>query len=620
MSAAFMSMLQNMQPRSNRSLQDLIDSNDQLTGMDALELRGWASNNPLIPTRDLTDPLGKVLLSTVNGNWDALQNYINSRKASLGDDEAATEIVQDELYAARWGPTRLPIYNVILQFFFFAPENESKLLNLTRYLTTTIRVPIDATDATGATALYWSISTKPFAVPTFAQLLFSAGGSVNTRNRFGGTTGSEIAQADVHGDTSKNVEMMRWFVQHGGDVHAKDNDGMNVRMLVDMMKKKVPGMNEVLEQGRGERKEGECENCGREGGLKKLTYSNLSKMRLNPDNDSSSFPKRADLPHISGTPEGAAWFWGGSDELGRLNLLTNERIAKATRENVQTGEVVPLDLPLNIPGPTFFGRKPMKHRIKSIGKGAFDDEIEINTQSSSQWDGFRHFADPKSGAHYNGCFSDVIMAEIAEADDNESEATPEEEDKPRRLGIDAWAKRGIVGRGVLLDIYAWAQANGTHYNPFTTHYITTSDLLACAKAQNTTFQAGDILLIRTGWLSHYFSLTPSQKATQSKLNLDAHAYAGLEASDAMKDFLHDNYFAAAVCDNANFEAWPPPSLQESLHACLLPLWGMPIGELWDLERLGRVCKEKERWTFLVTSAPGNVPGGVGSPPNALALF
>lgn len=339
-------------------------------------------------------------------------------------------------------------------------------------------------------------------------------------------------------------------------------------------------------------------------------------MRLNPDGDTSSFPKRAELPHIAGTPEGAAWFWGGNDELGRLNLLTTERIAKATTENVKTGDVVSLDLPLNIPGPSFFGRKPLKHRIKSIGKGAFDDEISINTQSSSQWDGFRHFADPKTGCHYNGVASDEIVADI-DGDEDGDQTAPE---RSRKLGIDAWAKRGIVGRGILLDMYDWAQKKNKSYDPFTTHLITADDLRDCAKAQNVTFKTGDILLVRTGWLHRYFSLSPSEKSGQSQLDVLQHYYAGLEASESMKDFLHDTYFAAAACDNANFEAWPPPSFEASLHASLLPLWGMPIGELWDLEGLSEKCKTMGRWSFLLTSAPGNVPGGVGSPPNALALF
>lgn len=290
-------------------------------------------------------------------------------------------------------------------------------------------------------------------------------------------------------------------------------------------------------------------------------------MRLNPDGDSSTFPRRSELPKVSGTPHGTAWFWGGSDELGRFNLLTPARIAKATQENVSTGTVISLNLPLNVPGPSFFGRKPMKHRIKSIGPGAFDDEVEINTQSSSQWDGFRHFADPKTGCHYNGVASDEIMAEIVDENEDEKSAAPE---RSRRLGIDAWAKRGIAGRGVLLDLYDWAQKHKP-YDPFTAHLITAADLQACAEAQNVVFETGDILLVRTGWLAKYFSLTAGQKLAQSELGVMEHLYAGLEASESMKDFLHDMYFAAAVCDNANFETWPPPSFEESLHASLLPL-------------------------------------------------
>lgn len=113
--------------------------------MDALELRGWASNNPLLPNRDLNDPLGTALLTTFNGQWDALQNHINSRIAELGDNETATEQVRKELYDARWGPTRLPIYNVILQFFFFHPEDESNLLSLTQYLISDAKLPVTGT-------------------------------------------------------------------------------------------------------------------------------------------------------------------------------------------------------------------------------------------------------------------------------------------------------------------------------------------------------------------------------------------------------------------------------------------------------------------------------------------
>lgn len=35
---------------------------------------------------------------------------------------------------------------------------------------------------------------------------------------------------------------------------------------------------------------------------------------------------------------------------------------------------------------------------------------------------------------------------------------------------------------------------------------------------------------------------------------------------------------------------------------------MPLGEMVDLERLAQMCREKNRWTFFVTSAPANVEG------------
>lgn len=276
---------------------------------------------------------------------------------------------------------------------------------------------------------------------------------------------------------------------------------------------------------------------------------------------------------------------------------------------MKTGEVVSLDLPLNVPSPPFFDRKPIQHEIHSTTPHTLDDTYALNTQSSSQWDGFRHCADPKTGYFYNGVLSQEILGD----EDREIEATG-------KLGIDAWAKRGIVGRGVLLDVFRWAKDNGKQYHPFSRHEITVEDLQACAKMQGVSFQTGDILLIRTGWLQHYLFLSADSQIDRSKQPASQYQYAGLAASSPMKDFLHDNYFAAAASDNANFEVWPPDSTNDSLHASMLPLWGMPIGELWDLEALSEKCVAHERWTFLLTSSPGNVPGGVGSPPNALAMF
>ncbi len=79
----------------------------------------------------------------------------------------------------------------------------------------------------------------------------------------------------------------------------------------------------------------------------------------------SKFPSRKELPQLPGAPEGAAWVWGeddqvlivyktaavyGSgmdlltklDQLGRLNLLTPQRV-KASAQEILTGEMVRLE-------------------------------------------------------------------------------------------------------------------------------------------------------------------------------------------------------------------------------------------------------------------------------------
>jgi hypothetical protein len=119
----------------------------------------------------------------------------------------------------------------------------------------------------------------------------------------------------------------------------------------------------------------------------------------------------------------------------------------------------------------------------------------------------------------------------------------------------------------LLDYYSW---KGESFDPFTAHPITTADLLSCAKAQRVTFRTGDIVLIRTGWVSAYISKSAEEKQRLADITgaMD-HYYVGLESSDTMLDFLHDNYFAAAVADSICFEVWPPRSLGKEFHSFLL---------------------------------------------------
>jgi hypothetical protein len=41
--------------------------------------------------------------------------------------------------------------------------------------------------------------------------------------------------------------------------------------------------------------------------------------------------------------------------------------------------------------------------------------------------------------------------------------------------------------------------------------------------------------------------------------------------------------------------------------------------MFDLEALARRCRAERRWTFFFVAAPLKLPGGIGSPGNAIAI-
>ena len=61
------------------------------------------------------------------------------------------------------------------------------------------------------------------------------------------------------------------------------------------------------------------------------------------------------------------------------------------------------------------------------------------------------------------------------------------------------------------------------------------------------------------------------------------------------------------------------SVDDRLAGMLLPMLGIPLGELFDLSALATDCATDGRYTCLFVSAPLNIPHGVATPPNALAI-
>jgi hypothetical protein len=310
-------------------------------------------------------------------------------------------------------------------------------------------------------------------------------------------------------------------------------------------------------------------------------------------------PTFDELPINPKYPPRSSWgIWGDDDQIGTLNLLTPERVAAAA-QLVQHGQVFALNWKLELPHPPLFARQELQHTIKRRRHNVHDDVYDnFNTQSSSQWDGLTHYGHREHG-FYNG---------VQEADVTGQAGT--------RNGIEHWARRGIAGRGVLIDFARFAAARNIAFAPNEPHKITAAQLQAAADWQGVRFQPGDILIMRTGWVGWYESLNEEQRIALAQPG--ALVVAGLEQSEASLRFLWDNHFAAIACDNPPFEAFPPPP-EGMMHETIIGLWGMPIGEMFVLDALAEACAADGRYEFFFTAAPLNKLGGVASPPNALAL-
>ncbi|KAF2665807.1 hypothetical protein BT63DRAFT_463993 [Microthyrium microscopicum] len=318
-------------------------------------------------------------------------------------------------------------------------------------------------------------------------------------------------------------------------------------------------------------------------------------------------PSWNEIPPVKGQPHGCAWGLfdkdGVRDEVGTLNLLTPSAVIRA-RQEIQTGKSVCLNWgmeKLHEPG---FNRTKLQHKIVDWRKKpgftfySYDDEITVNTQAGSQWDGLRHWGHTETGLYYNGIHHDDLI-------------------QSTHLGIDHWSKRGgIVGRGVLLDYVAYMAKKGKEFDPMSKHPISLPEIKEMIADQGLELLPGDLLLVRSGWIKWYEE--NSEERRREKIT-NGGAWIGVHGNQETLEWLWNNHFCAVASDSIGFEQFPnDPGY--SLHNWLLSLWGTPIGEMWDLEALAEECQKHKRWSFFITSTPLLVEGGVASPPNAVAIF
>ncbi|GAA0927417.1 cyclase family protein [Pseudonocardia zijingensis] len=327
---------------------------------------------------------------------------------------------------------------------------------------------------------------------------------------------------------------------------------------------------------------------------------------------STTVPTYEELTRRSDAPPGASWnVFGPGDQLGTLNFITAERTAAAAGL-VRRGATFNLDYPLNTFVPSVSRtRPPTEHHIFSNNPHHRDDWLDsFYLQSTSQVDGLRHIRHPRHG-FYGGVPDDAI--EVGTAD----------------LGIQLLAEKGIAGRGVLLDAVRYYEADGCPLDFGTLTRITPADLDAIAEHCGVTIESGDVVLLNTGFAEAWIAGTPEERAART-------GGTGLDQSEEMLAWLWDHQVALMASDNGGLESFPVnpdsgwvdpdeplpargPSHNGMLHRPLIGLLGMIIGELWKLDELAADCAADGVYEFMVTVKPLNLVGGVGSPPNAIAL-
>ncbi len=337
-------------------------------------------------------------------------------------------------------------------------------------------------------------------------------------------------------------------------------------------------------------------------------------------------------------PPGSTWGdWGDDDELGRINLVTPDKVLEGVRE-VQAGISFCLSLPLDYPGGNALNQRrypPVLAPTEDMDGNAdtfynihmsempdfgdpkyvdvwADDTVTLSLQYSTQWDSLAHVgaefdADGdgvEEAVYYNGyrAGTDLVGPTSDAAGDGGSHRC-----FARHLGLEHMAYHGVQGRGVLVDLAHHLGDDWTAVDRATLEEIMAAD--------DVHVEPGDMLLLHTGFatriLEYERSPDPAKIFTLCSY-LDAH-------DESLLDWIAESQISALVADNYAVEGLlgrdRDPSRHSFLpihHLCLFKL-GVPLGEMWYLHELAGWLREHGRSRFLLTAPPLRLPGIVGSP-------
>lgn len=297
--------------------------------------------------------------------------------------------------------------------------------------------------------------------------------------------------------------------------------------------------------------------------------------------------------------------WGDTDEVGSLNFLTNMEVLRGVR-SVRQGKVFTCGEVIGHPDgdPLWPGRAPARREM-TIDKDSYvrgdmpplpggaefaDDRIEMFLQGSTQFDALGHvWYDDQL---WNGYPASGTSGGLKQA------------------SVLPLAERGVVGRGVLLDMAAYVGKPYLEKGDL----FGLDDLLACARRQNVTIKKHDILCLRLGFLQLLRVQGPD-------IFYQDFVEPGLTYAPNLVDWFYEMEIPCLSTDTISNETELDPrvGVQIPLHCALMRNLGVAFNELCNFEALAKDSHEDGQWDFLYAAAPLKVADAAGAPVNVLAI-
>ena len=265
--------------------------------------------------------------------------------------------------------------------------------------------------------------------------------------------------------------------------------------------------------------------------------------------------------------------------------------------SVTTGQMIRLDLPLDVPDPPLFGRRAVQHHVVALNRHEMDDALDdFHPQGSTQWDALGHVRCREHG-YWGG-------------------RTQDPTEGPNGLGIEHWAEHGIAGRGVLIDVAGWLRRRDRGYDPLSPLAITADDVRAVLAAQGVEPEVGDIWCVRTGWVRATAGSTtrPAGRTRPTPHVRRAVRRRGDGPDDLERPpgrpVLRQPGRRGRPRRSRRRVAAPPPAADARAPRSV---------RCSTSSELAAACRADGRWTFFFVAVPLNLPGGIGSPGNAVAI-